>query len=203
MVKALDIPTMLWGPSYRKPASGNTTVYTPNTVYRNNRLELIHMPEGYIEPTDAGYQYIYRLTDHLGNTRVSFKENSVTETLTLLATNDYYPFGLEHGKENIEASSSNLGENYKYNGKELQTEEDLDWYDYGVRKHMPELGRWASIDALAEKYETASPFAYVLNNPINAVDPDGQLVIYVNGLLFDDARSYKLNPINAIAGALR
>ena len=38
-----------------------------------------------------------------------------------------------------------------------------------------------SVDPLAGKYPFASPYNFVLNTPIQAVDPDGKLVIFVNG----------------------
>ena len=82
----------------KKTGNSNTTKYSGTTVYKDGNLEFIHMPEGYIEPTDNGYEYIYRITDHLGNTRVSFKDNTTTGSITVLSSNDYYPFGLEHQK---------------------------------------------------------------------------------------------------------
>lgn len=38
------------------------------------------------------------------------------------------------------------------------------------------------MDPLAEKYYPISPYAYVANNPINAIDPDGRLIIFINGM---------------------
>jgi RHS repeat-associated protein len=61
----------------------------------------------------------------------------------------------------------------KYNGKELQTEADLEWYDYGARFYDPVLGRWHSVDPMAEKYFSFSPYEYVGGNPILRMDPDG------------------------------
>ena len=60
---------------------------------------------------------------------------------------------------------------YLYNGKELQSFGDL---DYGARRYDPALGIFRSVDPLAEKYFSYSPFAYVLNNPLRNVDPDGR-----------------------------
>ncbi|AZA51545.1 RHS repeat-associated core domain-containing protein [Chryseobacterium sp. G0201] len=61
--------------------------------------------------------------------------------------------------------------NNKYNGKELQ---ETGLYDYGWRNYMPDIARWNGIDQLAENYLSTSPYAYVMNNPINLMDPDGR-----------------------------
>ena len=37
--------------------------------------------------------------------------------------------------------------------------------------------RWLSVDPLAEKYPNYSPYVYCMNNPVNAVDPDGKKVL--------------------------
>jgi hypothetical protein len=39
-----------------------------------------------------------------------------------------------------------------------------------------------TVDPLCEKYPWISPYAYCLNNPVNAIDPDGRLVIFINGM---------------------
>ena len=83
--------------------------------------------------------------------------------------NHYYPFG------GVFASSGNV-QPYKYNGKELDTKKGLNWYDYGARHYDAVLGRWHSVDPLAEKYYGYGPYAYCLNNPIKFIDSDGRRV---------------------------
>src|SRR5690606_7551878 len=54
-------------------------------------------------------------------------------------------------------------------------------YDFGARIYDPKLGRRLSTDPLQTKYPFASPYNFVLNTPIQANDPDGRVVIFING----------------------
>ncbi|MEZ4774797.1 MAG: RHS repeat-associated core domain-containing protein [Bacteroidia bacterium] len=66
------------------------------------------------------------------------------------------------------------GNPYRYTGKELETDLDLGLYDYGARWYDPAAGRWWGVDAMAEEYFSISPFAYVANNPVKFIDPNGE-----------------------------
>jgi len=70
---------------------------------------------------------------------------------------------------------------YLYNGKELNEEFGLNWASYGAREYDASIGRWMSIDPLAEKYQSYTPYAYVGNMPTKAVDPDGREIIIILG----------------------
>jgi RHS repeat-associated protein len=124
-------------------------------------------------PTSEGYydfvknKYIYNYVDHLGNTRLSYFNNG--SSVEVLEENNYYPFGLKHEGYNVLAGNSAY--QYKYNGKELQTETGM--YDYGARFYMPDIGRWGVMDPLAET--TLFPYNYADNNPIFYNDPTGMI----------------------------
>src|SRR5690625_7743914 len=63
---------------------------------------------------------------------------------------------------------------YTYNGKELQDELGLDWYDYGWRNCDAGLGRWADMAPLAEKFYPSSTNNYNGNNPRLQNEPVGR-----------------------------
>lgn len=39
------------------------------------------------------------------------------------------------------------------------------------------LGSWLSVDPLTKKYASYSPYNFVINNPLNVIDPDGKDII--------------------------
>ena len=84
---------------------------------------------------------------------------------------DHYPFGLAIQPNSYRAESA-INQNYKYNGKELQSE--ITTYDFEWRMYDPILGRTFQHDPLADNFYEWSPYHRVGNNPILNIDPDGQ-----------------------------
>jgi RHS repeat-associated protein len=153
-----------------------TTSYINGIQYKNSAIDFIQTEEGIARKTGGAYSYEYNLTDHLGNVRVSFKQSPIPPyALEILDRTDYYAFG----KRKTGTPNANINK-YLYNGKELQ-EELGEQYDYGARFYDPLIGRWNVIDAKSELYFNWSPYTYALNTPTNAVDPNGHLVIFING----------------------
>ena len=139
------------------------------------RLEFFPTTEGYVSVTGGTtFNYVYNYTDHLGNVRLSYQKES-NGTLKVLEENNYYPFGLKHkGYNNTNVANPNY--KYKYNGKELQDDFNINLYDYGARNYDPAIGRWFNIDPMAPKYFSHSPYTYTLNNPVYFIDPDGMQI---------------------------
>jgi len=48
-----------------------------------------------------------------------------------------------------------------------------DTYDYGARGYYAASGRFMTVDPLAEKYYSISPYAYCGGDPVNRIDPTG------------------------------
>ncbi|RAV98889.1 RHS repeat domain-containing protein [Pseudochryseolinea flava] len=85
--------------------------------------------------------------------------------------NDYYPFGLpfnQYTRENTKA------QDLQYNGKELQNEISLNWFDYGSRMYDPASCRWMVVDPLADQMRRHSVYNYAYCNAVRFVDPDGR-----------------------------
>jgi len=157
---------------------GQTRDYADGIEYAGGVMELIQTEEGRITRSGSTYTYNYFLRDHLGNNRVGFSQGTNVTTPNFSA--DYYPFGLQY-QANIRTGSPK--NNYLYNGKELQ--DGLKQYDYGARFYDPVIGRWGSVDPLAEQGRRWSPYSYAFDNPIRFIDPDGMLagppdIIYKN-----------------------
>ena len=63
------------------------------------------------------------------------------------------------------------------NGKEKDYESGFHYY--GARYYWSELlTGWLSVDPMADKYPSISPYAYCAWNPVKLVDPDGEDPIY-------------------------
>ena len=160
--------------------SASSVIYSGNFVYNwNGVLQYILINEGRLVPNNGFYRFEYFMKDHLGNTRATYAPAAPGVT-QVAEYQHYYPFGMQ-----MEAfcytSGIDILNLMLYNGKELQTDFELQWYDYGARFYDPELGRWHSLDQLASNYYKWSTYCYVLNNPLKYADSDGRLVVFAPG----------------------
>ncbi|WKN43943.1 RHS repeat domain-containing protein [Tunicatimonas pelagia] len=115
--------------------------------------------------------YIYLSNESTQATPVYFDDFKVEHThAPVIADESYYPYGLTHRQLLNDPTNK-----YLYNGKELQDELGLGWYDYGARMYQPDLGRWYVIDPLSFLQEEYSPYHYTYDNPIAYNDPSGMM----------------------------
>ncbi|WP_181044238.1 RHS repeat-associated core domain-containing protein, partial [Aureicoccus marinus] len=92
-------------------------------------------------------------------------------TATIKDENNYYPFGLEHKGYNDIVNGNE--QRRKYQGKEYEEEHGLNTYDFSARNYIPDLGRWTTLDPLAELDYSLTPYNYTMNNPVLLTDPTG------------------------------
>ena len=85
------------------------------------------------------------------------------------------------------ANNHSSNREYSFTGKER--DEETGYSYFGARYYDSDLsGLFLSVDPMADKYPSISPYAYCAWNPLKLVDPDGmENVIYVVNLQGKDA----------------
>ena len=140
-------------------------------------IEFVHNPEGYIRYNNMNEHYhFYYIKDHLGNVRETYKIPNAG-TKECVQRMQYYPSGLPWG----EATNSSE-QPYKYNGKEFVEMHGLDEYDSEARWYYPAICRTTTMDPLAEKYYSTSPYAWCKGNLVNNIDPFGMDVWEIDSI---------------------
>lgn len=125
----------------------------------------IYGPSGLVAVCEDGRTTSFFLKDHLGSTRVILDQENEP-----IATFHYLPFGSllpDNGSQQEVANRFR----YLYTGQEYDGE--LAIYNYRARMYESELGRFFTPDP---KHQFPSPYVYVNNNPLNFVDPTGEMM---------------------------
>jgi len=123
---------------------------------------------------DSSGNIFYSFTDHLGTSREVVQSGQTTPCYDA----DFYPFGGEIIYTNT------CSQNYKFTGKERDTESGLDNFD--ARYLGSSLERFMSPDPaglLAQKPtypQSWNLYAYAMNNPLIFIDPTGLDCVYAN-----------------------
>ena len=88
---------------------------------------------------------------------------------TVVESTDYYPYGTPF-------TTVNSVQPYKYGAKELDRMHGLDLYDSEARWYDSLLGRTTTMDPLAEKYYSLSPYTWCAGNLERNIDEPGNVV---------------------------
>ena len=148
---------------------GDTLVFERRTVQVLDGKRTVALVETVTVDTanpgfDADPVLRYQLADHLGSSAVECDAGG-----QVLSYEEYHPFGttavwLARGAAAVSTKR------YRYTGKENDEETGL--YLNGTRHYAPWLGRWTSPD-LRGIADGTNRYAYVNNNPVRLIDPDG------------------------------
>ncbi len=112
-------------------------------------------------------QALYYHADHLGGTNVLTDGSGVKKELM-----EYDPYG-QFSRHEKYGSSEEVARFY-FTGKKLDDESGL--FFYGARYYDPKLGRFITADTVVQapnNPQTLNRYSYVLNNPLNRIDPTG------------------------------
>src|SRR5437899_3822325 len=161
-------PTGSAGTLYWWGSSGN--VLGESGLSGRNLEEYIFFDGARIARRDVATNAVhYYFADHLGSATAvtNASGTSVDESL------DYYPYGAV-----APTSADTVSQNYKFNGKERDSESGLD--NFGARYNASNIGRFMSPDpenagAINGDPQSWNAYSYVLNNPVNLTDPSGRV----------------------------
>ena len=149
-----------------------TQDYINGVEYREDTLAAIYHGEGRLYFQNGEGRYEYTLTDHLGNTRITFSDlngnNVIEEATEVLQENHYYPYGMAMKGDFI----SNVAKKNKYlfNGIERNDDFGLGWDMAEFRAYNPAIARWMQIDPLGELTPSWTAYRHAYNNPIRNSD---------------------------------
>jgi RHS repeat-associated protein len=127
---------------------------------------------------DSSSNVFYYFADHLGTSREIVQAGQTTPCYDA----DFYPFGGERIVTNT------CPQNYKFTAKERDAESGLD--NFTARYFGSSLGRFMIPDPShvggdvvdEENPQAWNMYSYVLDNPLNATDPDGLDCVYTQGI---------------------
>ena len=99
----------------------------------------------------------------------------------------YLPWGEDFVNQRI---SGYDGARYTFSAKEKDAETGYSYF--GSRYYSSDLSIWLSVDPMAAKYPSLSPYTYCADNPVRCVDPNGDSIINA----YKDSYDYFLQQYN-------
>jgi RHS repeat-associated protein len=128
-----------------------------------------------IEVPTNGYLAVY--LSNTSKTDVYYDQLAISISHgNLLQENHYYPHGLPIFGLGSTTTDANYRENReKYQSNEYVTDQNLNWMSFGARQYDPQIGRFLSVDPLADQggQDMYSPYAAMGNQPESCIDPNG------------------------------
>ncbi len=113
--------------------------------------------------------------DHLGSSSwITYTDGTAVQHL------HYLPWG----EDFVDQRSTSWNAMYTFSAKEKDTETGYSYF--GSRYYNSDLSIWLSVDPMAGKYPSLSPYAYCADNPVKLVDPNGEEI----GNFFDAYGKY-------------
>ena len=141
--------------AWKRVDGGATTYFLPSARLEDGRWRKYYGDFAERSAEDGRLRFYH--PDQLGSSTV------MTEGSTVAHRSAFRPFGAD-----VDQGGGSFVPKLRFNRKEM---EPTGTYDYGARLYDPRTGRWLSADD--DKTDGFNGYAYVRNNPVTLVDPDG------------------------------
>ena len=127
---------------------------------QEDALKYLHEWLEFVEEETDCYWYH---PDHLGSSSwITFSDGSAVQHL------HYLPWG----EDFVDQRNTTWNAMYTFSAKEKDTETGYSYF--GARYYNSDLSIWLSVDPMASKYPSLSPYVYCADNPVKLVDPNGE-----------------------------
>ena len=165
-----------------------------NTEHMNNLfVNCLNVPDVQLYPNLLHLEYwqyasqeerccYYYHPDHLGSS------SWITDTGGHAIQHLHY---LPWGEDFVDQRSTTWNAMYTFSAKEKDAETGYSYF--GSRYYNSDLSIWLSVDPMASKYPSLSPYAYCANNPVKLVDPNGEEVYIIGD---NDNKNTIINSLN-------
>jgi RHS repeat-associated protein len=164
-----------------KYAGGGVSRAGASGVVKNHGADLFN-----IAVPKNGYLYVY--VSNESNANVFFDNVQVSHTRGAILEETHYAAwgGRLDGISSKALAFGGAANKFKYNGKEEQSKDfsdgtGLELYDYSARLYDAQIGRFHSVDPLADRMRRHSVYNFAFDNPIRFIDPDGMAPQSSNG----------------------
>ena len=157
-----------------------------NTTAKVDLFDFVPEIEYYSTANNPEPDVYYYHADHLGSASWITDASGIP-----LQHLQYLPFG--ESFINQRATGSSYNERFTFTGKEKDSE--TGYYYFGARYYDPSLsGLFISVDPMADKYPSLSPYAYCAWNPVKLVDPMGDSLKLVGS---DECKQHALSQMQS------
>ena len=174
--------------------SGDSIIWQYAPIYGDNRIGIYQADQLLTNIDSSRFTQIrgnkhYELSGHTGNVLSTVTDRKVPSVYgssgiyyaDISSAQDYYPFGMTMPDRSLDTLKYNFGFQGMEQDDELKGKGNS--YTTEFRQYDPRVGRWLSVDPLAESFTSHSPYHSFLNNPLSNIDPKGDSSIsYTNFL---------------------
>ena len=133
----------------------------PDSVQPNKLSNLLSLPFNW----SAHHTTYWQHPDHLGSAAWVTDTNG-----TAWQHLQYMPWG----EPFVDLRNENDGYETRYTFSGKERDEETGFSYFGARHYNASLSIWLSVDPMADKYPSTSPYTYCANNPVKLVDPNGE-----------------------------